>query len=71
MRLDKIYKESSNASKDLKNFDIKCQNEVLSLKLSLERKNKLKKLEEISWELHHLLKKKMKNDPHKFICSIG
>lgn len=68
MKLDKIYRESSELFRQLENFDNKYQVARMS---EGERKKKLKKLEGMSWEIYYLLKKKMKNDPNNFICSIG
>lgn len=66
MKLDKLYRESSELLRQLDSFDNKAA------KMSEnERNKKIKKLEGMSWEIYYLLKKKMQNDPNHFICSIG
>ena len=71
MKLDQIYKESSCILKKLNKIDQECKLAFLNKKLSKERKEKLKSLEDKSFEIYNELKKKMIDDPNNFIFSIG
>lgn len=71
MKLDQIYRETSEISKQVEDFDERCKRMIMTEKMSGERNEKLKKLEGKSWEIFCLLKKKMFDDPNHFIFSVG
>lgn len=72
MKLDQIYKDSFDLLKQLKEFDKKYNASFVNdKKLNKDRKEKITVLENKSWEILGLLKKKMNEDPRHFIFSIG